>query len=206
MGYFDRKNYIITVFLKESCSDSRILEWQIKKDYTYTTKEVKQFLASIDLPYNPVAEKIVRFFIEYNEGILYPDRWNTFEPVKQEFKVSDFYEYVSSISHPSGWMYFKKRKKYYCEIKNCDYGFWWFDGKACRPVVSFDYLLEMRIFFSKQTKPSMDFMQELTDAMAKYFNTDYARIIDQEIASDLPPLYEKDPGAIVYDIRNKEKK
>lgn len=204
MGHFDRKNYIITVFLKESCSDRRILEWQLEKDYTYTAKEVDKFFASLGQLYNPLAEKIVRFFIEYKDGCLRPDRWNTFEPIKHKYIASDFYNYVSYVSSPSQHLYFRKLRKYDCHIQNCDYGFWWFDNKPCRPTLSFEHLVEMRIYFSKQTNPSMTFMQEITDDMAKYFNTDYARIIDQEIASELPPLYEKDPGAIIYDIINKE--
>jgi hypothetical protein len=48
----------------------------------------------------------------------------------------------------------------------------------------------------------MDFMHKLADDMAKYFNTDYSKIIDQELASEMPPLYEKDPRAVIYDAVN----
>ena len=61
-------------------------------------------------------------------------------------------------------------------------------------------MVNIRISFSKQRKPKMEFMQQLTDDMAKYFNTDYAKIIDQEMASEMPPLYEKDPRAVIYDV------
>ena len=50
----------------------------------------------------------------------------------------------------------------------------------------------------------MDFMKQIVDDMAKYFGTDYAKIIDQEIASELPPLYEKDPKAVIYEVITKE--
>ena len=58
-------------------------------------------------------------------------------------------------------------------------------------------------FFSKQRKPKMEFMQQLADDMAEYFNTDYAKIIDQEMALEMPPLYEKDPKAVIYDAVDK---
>lgn len=46
-------------------------------------------------------------------------------------------------------------------------------------------------------------MQQLADDMAEYFNTDYAKIIDQEMASEMPPLYEKDSKAVIYDAVDK---
>ena len=49
----------------------------------------------------------------------------------------------------------------------------------------------------------MEFVQQLADDMAEYFNTDYAKIIDQEMASEMPPLYEKDPKAVIYDAVDK---
>ena len=58
----------------------------------------------------------------------------------------------------------------------------------------------IRIFFSKQRKPKMEFMKQLTDDMAEYFNTSYAVIIDQEAAEEMPPLYEDDPRAVVYNV------
>ena len=47
-------------------------------------------------------------------------------------------------------------------------------------------------------------MKQLADDMAEYFGTDYAKIIDQEIASQLPPLYEKDSRAVIYDVLVKQ--
>lgn len=203
MGHFDRKNYIIFVKLRESCSDSRIIDWQLERDYTYTIEDVKIFESSIIPHYNPLAEKIMRFFIGYRDGIITPDNWNTFEPIKHNFTISEFNNYVGILSYPGGNLFLKKNKKYTCHISNWDYGFWWFDGKPCRPKVSFEYLVEIKILFSKQSKPKKEFMQQLTDDMAKYFNTDYAKIIDQEIASEMPPLYEKDPRAVIYDVVSK---
>ena len=200
MGHFDRKNYIISVKLRESCSDSRIIDWQSERDYTYTIEDVKTFESSIIPHYNPMAEQIMRFFIEYGDGIITPDKWNTFEPIKHNFTISELNNYVGVLSYPGGNLFLKKNKKYTCHITNWDYGFWWFDGKPCRPKVSFEYLIEIKILFSKQSKPKMEFMQQLANDMAEYFGTDYAKIIDQEIAAELPPLYEKDPKAVIYDV------
>lgn len=203
MGHFDRKNYIISVKLRESCSDSRIIDWQLERDYTYTIEDVKTFEYSTIPHHNPLSEKILHFFIEYGSGIIALDKWNTFEPIKHDFKLSEFNNYVGILSYPSGNLFLKKNKKYTCHITNEDYGFWWFDGKSCRPKVSLEYLVEIKILLSKQSKPKMEFMQQLTNDMAEYFCTDYARIIDQEIASKLPPLYEKDQKAVIYDVADK---
>lgn len=204
MGHFDRKNYIISVKLRESCSDQRIIDWQLERDYSYATDEVKVFETSILPHYSPLAEKILCFLIEYESGTLSPNKWNTFEPIKHNFAISDLNKYVGILAFPGSNLFLKKDKKYTCHITNWDYGFWWFDGKPCRPKLSFEYLVEIKIFFSKQSKPKMDFMKQIVDDMAKYFGTDYAKIIDQEIASELPPLYEKDPKAVIYEVITKE--
>lgn len=203
MGNFDRKNFIISVKLRESCSDKRIIDWQLKRDYSYTTAEVMAFESSILPHYNTLAEKIVRFFIEYEAGSMMPNKWNTFEPIKHDFTISEINKYTGVLAYPAGNLFLKKTRKYSCHIENCDYGFWWFDGKPCRPKVSFEFLVEIRIFFSKQSKPKMEFMKQLADDMAEYFETDYAKIIDQEIASEMPPLYEKDPRSVIYDVFTK---
>lgn len=203
MGQYDRKNFIISVKLRESCSDKRIIDWQLERDYSYTTDEVNAFETSIQPHYNLLAEKIVSFFIEYKSGSLSPTKWNTYEPIKHTFEISKLSKYVGILAYPGSNLFFKKEGKYSCHIENCDYGFWWFGGKPCRPKVSFEYLVEIRMFFSKQRKPKMEFMRLLADDMAEYFDTDYAKIIDQEIASEMPPLYEKDPRAVIYDAAAK---
>lgn len=199
MGQYDRKNFIISVKLRESCSDKRIIDWQLERDYSYTPDEVNTFETSILPHYNLFAEKIVNFFIEYKSCSLSPNKWSTFEPIKHTFDISELSKYVGILAYPGSHLFFKKDGVCSCHIENCDYGFWWFGGKPCRPKVSFEYLVEIRIFFSKQRKPKMEFMQQLADDMAEYFDTDYAKIIDQEIASEMPPLYEKDPRAVIYD-------
>lgn len=171
----------------------------MERDYSYTTDEVNTFETSIRPHYNLLAEKIVNFFMEYKSGSLSPNKWNTFEPIKHTFDISELIKYVGIIAYPGSNLFFKKEGKFSCHIENCDYGFWWLGGKPCRPKVSFEYLVEIRMFFSKQRKPKMEFMQQLADDMAECFDTDYAKIIDQEIASEMPPLYEKDPRAVIYD-------
>lgn len=203
MGHWDRKNYIISVKLRESCSDKRIINWQISKDYTYSIEEVTAYEKTISPIYNSLSEQIIKFFVDYNWGILLPDKWNKHEPIKNRFDLSEINNYISILSYPDGVLYLKKDRKFTCEISNNDYGFWWFGGKPCRPKIVFDYLVEIKFLFSKQSKPKMDFLQQLTNDLAAYFGTDYAKIIDQEIASALPPLYERDPAAVIYDINGK---
>lgn len=205
MGHWDKKNFRISVKLRESCSDQRILDWQKEKDYNYTSKEVRAFRNTLSRIYHPVAEKIIRFLVEYKSGILLPDRWDYGEPLKHDFIPSDIDKYIEILSYPSGWLVLNKRRKYYCYIKNGDFGFWWEDDKPLRPKVEPECLVRLDIYFSKQSKPKMEFMQQLTDDMAEYLGTDYAKIIDQELTRPPLHLYEEDPQAVIYDAASKKK-
>ena len=64
MGQYDRKNFIISVKLRESCSDKRIIDWQLERDYSYTPDEVNTFETSILPHYNLFAEKILDKFLK----------------------------------------------------------------------------------------------------------------------------------------------
>ena len=175
----------------------------IETDYNYTIKEVDEFIKNNYPQYHPLAEKIVRFFVNYGDGIMLPDRYNMAEPVKLQFNKDDIVDPVSFLSFAGGHLFLKKKRRYSAEIINESHTFFWFGGKSVKPKrILPEYMTKIRIFFSKQSKIKLEFMQKLTNDIADFFGTDNAKIIDQEIASDLPPLYEKDERAIVYTIRD----
>lgn len=203
MGHYDRKNYIIEIGIRECCADQRYIDFMIETDYIYSLKEVDEFIKNNTPQHHPLAEKIIRFFINYDDGIIQPDRYDTAEPVKLQFNKDDIVDPVSKLSFAGGHLFLKKKRRYSAEIINESHAFFWFDGKSVKPKrILPEYMTKIRIFFSKQSKVKMEFMQKLTNDIAEYFGTDNAKIIDQEIASDLPPLYEEDERAVIYTIRD----
>lgn len=203
MGHYDRKNYIIEIGIRECCADQRYIDYMIRTDYNYSLEEVGEFIKNNQPQHHPLAEKIVRFFINYDNGIMQPDRYNMAEPVKLQFNKDDIVDPVSFLSFAGGTLFLKKNRRYSAKIINESHTFFWFGGKSVKPKrILPEYMTKIRIFFSKQSNIKMEFMQKLTNDIAEYFGTDNAKIIDQEIASDLPPLYEEDERAVIYDIND----
>lgn len=200
MGHWDRKNFIIEVGIRESCTDQRYVDYMIEKDFNYSIDEVSAFIKSTTPQYHPLAEKIVLFFACYKNGLLMPDKYDQSEPVRMSFEKDDIEGPIAILSFTGGTLFVKKSRLYEALIKNEGYHFVWEDKKSFKPKRPLpEYMVNIKIFFSKQRKPKMEFMQQLADDMAEYFDTDYAKIIDQEMASEMPPLYEKDPRAVIYD-------
>lgn len=204
MGQYDRKNYILKVGIRECCTDQRYIDFMTEKDFNYTIEEVSDFIKSTIPQHNPLAERIVRYFIDYKGGELVPDKFDRSEPMKISFEINNITEPVAILSFAGGQLYISKKRCYSAVIENESYNFVWEDKKSFKPNRPLpEYMVNIKIFFSKQRKPKMEFMQQLADDMAAYFDTDYAKIIDQEIASEMPPLYEKDPKAVIYDAVDK---
>ena len=204
MGHWDRKNYIVSIGIRESCTDQRYIDFMIEKDFNYSIDEVEEFIKSTRPQYSPLAERIIRYFIDYENGILLPDRYGQAEPAKQVFSKEDITEPIAILSFTGGTLFMKNCRRYEVVISNESYNFVWENQQSFKPQRKLpEYMVNIRVYFSKQRKPKMEFMQQLTDDMAKHFNTDYAKIIDQEMASEMPPLYEKDPRAVIYDVLTK---
>ena len=203
MGNYDRKNYIIEIGIRECCADQRYIDYMIETDYNYSLEEVGEFIKNNYPQHHPLAEKIVRFFINYDNGIMQPDRYDMAEPEKLQFNKDDIVDPVSMLSFAGGHLFLKKKRRYSAHIINESHTFFWLDDKSVKPKrILPKYMTKIRIFFSKQSKVKLEFMQKLTIDIAEYFGTDNAKIIDQEIASNLPPLYEKDERAVIYDIND----
>lgn len=201
MGNYDRKNFMLKIGIRESCTDTRYIDYMTKKNFNYSIEEVSEFIESTTPQYHPLAEKIIRFFTDYKNGILLPDKYDNGEPLKMPFNKEDLTEVISILSYTGGRLFLMRKRSYSAEIQNESYRFIWENKKSFKPQRTLpEYMVIIRIFFSKQRKPKMEFMKQLTDDMAEYFNTSYAVIIDQEAAEEMPPLYEDDPRAVVYNV------
>ena len=85
MGHYNLNNYIIKVRLKDNVSDGR---FDALKSVKPTVNEYKAFVNRLvsDHPvYSKKAEELIRFFIEYGNGIIKPERYNCFEPINKVF-------------------------------------------------------------------------------------------------------------------------
>ena len=201
MGNYDRKNFMLKIGIRECCTDTRYIDYMTKKNFNYSIEEVSEFIESTTPQYHPLAEKIIRFFTDYKNGILLPDKYDNGEPLKMPFNKEDLTEVISILSYTGGRLFLMRKRSYSAEIQNESYRFIWENKKSFKPQRALpEYMVIIRIFFSKQRKPKMEFMKQLTDDMAEYFNTSYAVIIDQEAAEEMPPLYEDDPRAVVYNV------
>ena len=108
MGNYDSKNFIIKIGIRECCADQRYLDFMNKTNYNYTIEEVGAFIKNNYPQYHPLAEKIVRFFIDYDNGIMLPDKYSEAEPIRLDFNKDDIVEPVANLSYLRGFLFLKK--------------------------------------------------------------------------------------------------
>ena len=108
MGNYDSKNFIIKIGIRECCADQRYLDFMNKTNYNYTIEEVGAFIKNNYPQYHPLAEKIVRFFIDYDNGIMLPDKYSEAEPIRLDFNKDDIVETVANLSFLRVFLFLKK--------------------------------------------------------------------------------------------------
>lgn len=195
MGQMDQKNFHLKVLIKENFIDPRIVNFV--KEWNFTKKEGNAFLDSIrDTLYTPTAEKIIRFFVSYKDGMLIPDKYGAYEPLKKRFNPDDISEVIRWVSFGGGGIFLKKKGKYNAEIESDSYYTFIYDEKGnvmppkILPKLSLgEYFGMVRFAFTKQSKPDMEFLRQLLQDFAKYINSDAACICDQETSEVLYDLY-----------------
>ena len=154
MGQFDLKNYVLNVKVKENLTDTRAVE-RIKA-WDFTMKEWDAFEKAISPFYNPYAERIVRFFVEYDKVDLCPDLYGLWEPLKGIFNKEDIRELSYLLAFPAATLYFKKRRRFDVAIENLNYGLI-FDPQNKYMVIPSkqkigEYLGDIRITINQNTK------------------------------------------------------
>ena len=182
MGQFDHKNYVLNVKVKENLTDTRAVERM--KVWDFTLKEWDAFEKAISPFYNPYAERIIRFFVEYDKVDLCPDLYGLWEPLKEIFNKEDIRELSYRLAFPDATLFFKKRRRFVV-VDNLNYGL------ICDPQNKYmvipskkkigEYLGDIRIFINQNTKKfSFEQMQMIVDDMCEYLGTDYGVILNQE--------------------------
>jgi hypothetical protein len=147
----EKQEYIILkVDSKFSLSDNNLLKMRDERLQLSRYKELKQSLV-----YNVNSDALVKLFIDFENGILMPDRCNTAEPIKDKFISYEYKTQVGWLSHPGGALYLKKSKsiKYECYIENMHLRMIWnSDGSMTTPVASDpEYLCEIKMFINKSS-------------------------------------------------------
>lgn len=193
MGNFDYKNICVQIEVRENLTDARFVEFV--KDWNFTKSEYRLFNKSIrksktDTVRNDMSQRIVQFFIDYQNGVLLPDRCDAYEPIREVFDKEKLPTYVSWVSFPAGCLMLKKKRKFDVEISNRYWGITWFDGGLIVPKrVLPEYLGRITFWFSKQRKIDMDFLKQLLRDFCDYLHTDVGYIFDQENMTILFDLF-----------------
>lgn len=181
MGQWNQNNYIVKVWTKIDMTDPRVIEFV--KDYNFTQEEYVQFLNEGKPFFHPHAKKILDFICTYKSGILYPDKWGGWEPLKRDFTDESMPQVINSLA-TQNTLLFKKRRKVDFEIDNdarkwspC----WIVTGRGknikrelVRPFpFPVTYTTKIRFIYSVESKPDPQFLKELMDDLCEYLDTDY---------------------------------
>lgn len=179
MGNWDYNNYIIEVRLKECVTDIRFQSlFEMKPTINQFDEYCRKHIRTV--AYNPLAERIVRFFMEYDNGLYLPDRYNNCEPIKHIFDSHNISIPVSYLAYPAGELYLKKRRRIEVSISNEDHAFIWEDGVFLEPKRSLpQYLTIIRCSFpinnNVTIEPIIKLMHDLKDA----FNSENGKVYVQ---------------------------
>ena len=191
----DENYYVLNVKVRENLTDTRAVERM--KAWDFTMKEWQAYIKAIAPFQNPFAERIVRFFVDYDKVDLCPDLYGEFEPIKTPFNIENIIEPTYCIAYPSGTLLMKKRRRFDVAIENLNYGLI-FDPKNRYMVIPSkkkigEYLGNIRIIIKKNTtKFTLEQLQTIVDDMCEYLGTDYGVIThwDNYLRKDVELLYQ----------------
>ena len=188
MGQWDYKNWLVKVELKEDLTDPQFYDY-LSTHKQFTLKEFIIFEKSVvGTLHNDKAEKIIRFFLDYHGGELYPDRYNYFEPVRKIFSEDMLPDLIDCLCQPAGCVYLKKLKKYDVCIENQQFGICFTDNIYAPPTVSPpENLTLITMYFDKKKVKDCSTLFGLADDMVAALGAVKGAVIDQE---DLHAVYE----------------
>ena len=188
MGQWDYKNWLVKVELKEDLTDPQIVDY-LSKHAVFSLKEYNSFESTLVRPlHTDKAEQIVRFFLEYHNGELYPDRYNYYEPVRNIFSTDKISDAIDTLCWPAGCLYFKKLRKFDVEINNRQFVVSFTDGQYDPPRVSPpENLTSITMWFDKKKVKDCSTLFGLADDMVAALGAVKGAVIDQE---DLHAVYE----------------
>ncbi len=178
MGQYDNDNYVIEVKLRDNVSDDR---WEPLYKKSPSIREYKEYYKkTIVNSFNPTAERLIRFFMEYDNGVLYPDKFNFCEPVNKPFNESCIAQAVSYLANPAGCVYLKKSRFADIDIENKTFSFGWIDGVYSEPLVPLpNYLTIITVYFPKKKNTDLGFIIQLMKDIKSYFDADNGKVFYQ---------------------------
>ena len=180
MGQYDRNNYIIEVKLKDNVSDRRFDAIKCMKPSIKEFKLLQSKLLSDYPTYSKKAEELIKFFVEYRNGSIKPDRFNGWEPVNKLFDENHLEKPISMLAFPGGEVYLKKLRCVDVIIRNETFAFVWIDGEYMEPKVSLpEYLTTITVFFPKKKNTDLDFIIQLMKDIKEAFGADNGKVYYQ---------------------------
>lgn len=190
----DENYYVLNVKVKENLTDTRAVDRM--KTWDFTMKDWESFEKAICPFHNPSAERIVRFFVEYDKVDLCPDLFGSCEPIKEIFNKEDICKPSYYLAFPAGQLFFRKRRRFDVAIRNLNYGLIFDPQKKYMVIPSKkkigEYLGDIRIIIRKNSKKfTLEQLQTIVDDMCEYLGTDYGRITiwDNYARKDVETLY-----------------
>lgn len=171
--------YILKILFNYSFSDPIIEQYQLERKYKYTRKEVTEFYKSIGTLYNPHADELFNFFIQFKDGLFYPEKCGLYEPIKQIFTPEDIPRAIKILSDASTHYIVTRGRRFFFEFTNWDHGFWWEDNEPMTPKFERFDLFELRgVFYKSKKGIALTDAIEFADSINERFNPFFTRIID----------------------------
>lgn len=188
MGIWDNNNYVLHLYSKKDFSDPRHVERILTKE-NFSEKEYDKFLDSLSYFENTFAERAIRFFSEYKEGLLTPDRCDLAEPIRQVFDVNNIRTYADWLTYSGTGFSFKKLKglKYMAELENKQFLAAWFgkDRVIPHPEVlrTRKHFIQLKMFFDKRSlqvrRQPIEFWLEMIHDISDVIGADKGYFRDQ---------------------------
>ena len=180
MGQFDCNNYIIEVKLRDNVSDRRFDAISIMKPTIKEFNSIQEKLVSDHPVYSEKAEEIIKFFIEYKNGSIKPDRYNNFEPVNKLFDENHLEKPIGMLAYPGGGVCLKKTRMVEVDIDNKTYSFVWVDKEYLPPKRNLpEYLTIITVFFPKKKNTDLNFIVQLMKDIKETFGADNGKVYYQ---------------------------
>lgn len=177
----DQEQYfIVQLFTQTDFSDASLLKFKREKDAILTTKEYSTYLMSNKIE-SEISHKLIKFFVEYDNGVLMPERCDAYEPIKDKFDKDNLTGPLRWLSQPGGAIFCKKTKgiKYVGRIENHRFAPVWQEGKIVKPKVGEPkFLGEIALYFETRSLKGkrFDYLFDFLQQLARVINATYGLV------------------------------
>jgi hypothetical protein len=166
-------------------SDNSLLDFRKMKGDALNSKEYSEYVASNRIESNH-ARKLVQFFIDYDRGLLMPEKCDAYEPIREKFSEKDISGPLRWISQPGGALYLKRTTpvKYEGRIENRRFAPIWKDGSILRPkVMEPRFLSEIMLHFEIGVLKAKanDYVLDLIMQLARVVSASYGFVTHEDV-------------------------